>query len=202
MRCSMSLSPILRTGATAGGAAGRRATGRSCSSGFRRADGGALRLLARDLSRLERKRNGAYTYTLGPTKSTSGKKRRRRPDPAGRGAMRGQSPRHGSGRPTCVPDLSSATSIAPARSTDRRLTPESVRNLVVRLAELARLGGSFSAHSLRSGYLSEAFDLNIPLPEAMSLSGHRTVQSAVRYYRPRDKGDSRAAHVFERHRRR
>ena len=202
MRCSMSLSPILRTGATAGGAAGRCATGRSCSSGFRRADGGALRLLARIC-------RGSNASATAPTPTRLGLRSRRA---ARKGAQEDLT------RPVeddAAKALRAWLREADLRSgpifrhinragevTDRRLTPESVRNLVVRLAELAQLGGSFSAHSLRSGYLSEAFDLNIPLPEAMSLSGHRTVQSAVRYYRPRDKGDSRAAHVFERHRRR
>jgi len=83
------------------------------------------------------------------------------------------------------------------RIKDEGLSPESVRNLVVRLADKADLGEGFSAHSLRSGFMTEAFIQNIPMPEAMAFSGHKSVQSAARYYRVQDKRDSPAADLLD-----
>lgn len=40
----------------------------------------------------------------------------------------------------------------------------------------------FSAHGLRSGFMTEAGRRGVPLPEAMRLSQHRSVQQAARYY--------------------
>ena len=41
---------------------------------------------------------------------------------------------------------------------------------------------AFSAHGLRSGFLTEAARRGVPLPEAMRQSQHRSVQQAARYY--------------------
>ena len=41
---------------------------------------------------------------------------------------------------------------------------------------------SFSAHGLRSGYLTEAARQGVPLQEAMAQSRHRSVQQAADYY--------------------
>jgi integrase len=40
----------------------------------------------------------------------------------------------------------------------------------------------FSAHGLRSGFMTEAGRRGVPLPDAMRLSQHRSVQQAARYY--------------------
>lgn len=40
----------------------------------------------------------------------------------------------------------------------------------------------FSAHGLRSGYLTEAANRGIPLPEAMQQSLHKSVTQAASYY--------------------
>lgn len=42
---------------------------------------------------------------------------------------------------------------------------------------MAGLSGDFSAHSLRSGFVTEAVRQDVPLAEAMT--GHRTVQSLM-----------------------
>ena len=48
---------------------------------------------------------------------------------------------------------------------------------------IAGLGPSWtSAHGLRSGYLTEAANRGIPLPEATEQSRHRSVQQASDYY--------------------
>ena len=41
---------------------------------------------------------------------------------------------------------------------------------------------NFSAHGLRSGYMTEAARCGVPLQEAMRQSLHRSVQQAHRYY--------------------
>jgi integrase len=62
------------------------------------------------------------------------------------------------------------------------LEPQAVRTIVKRRAALAGLKGDYSAHSLRSGFMTEAGRQNVPLGEAMALTGHRSVQTAVRYF--------------------
>jgi integrase len=53
--------------------------------------------------------------------------------------------------------------------------------------------GEFSAHGLRSGYLTEAANRGIPLPEAMEQSRHRSVQQASSYYNNATRRSGRAA---------
>jgi integrase len=63
------------------------------------------------------------------------------------------------------------------------LTPQAV-NLIVK-ARCAQAGldpAAFSAHGLRSGFLTEAAQRGVPMPEAMRQSQHRSVQQAARYY--------------------
>ena len=65
----------------------------------------------------------------------------------------------------------------------RALEPSAVNAIVKRRAEMAGLEpADFSAHGLRSGYLTEAANRGIPLPEAMEQSRHRSVQQASTYY--------------------
>lgn len=63
------------------------------------------------------------------------------------------------------------------------LSPTSVRNIVRQRAQLAGLSDDFSAHSLRSGFVTEAANQNIPLPDTMALTGHRSVSSVLGYFR-------------------
>ncbi|MGO8832954.1 MAG: site-specific integrase [Roseiarcus sp.] len=66
---------------------------------------------------------------------------------------------------------------------DQALTPQAV-NLIVktRCAQAGLEPAAFSAHGLRSGFLTEAARRGVPLPEAMRQSQHRSVQQAARYY--------------------
>ena len=59
------------------------------------------------------------------------------------------------------------------------LEPEAVRAIVKRRAALAGLRGEYSAHSSRSGFMTEAGRQNVPLGEAKALTGHRSVQTAL-----------------------
>ena len=46
----------------------------------------------------------------------------------------------------------------------------------------AGLEGRFSAHSLRSGFVTEAGLRDMPIGEAMAMTGHRTVATFQGYY--------------------
>ena len=63
------------------------------------------------------------------------------------------------------------------------LSPAAVRNIVKQRCELAGVEGDFSAHSLRSGFVTEAGRRNIPLPDTMALTGHHSVATVLGYFR-------------------
>ena len=72
-----------------------------------------------------------------------------------------------------------------------------VNAIVKQRAEMAGLEpGEFSAHGLRSGYLTEAANRGIPLPEAMEQSRHRSVQQASSYYNSATRRTGRAARLI------
>lgn len=79
----------------------------------------------------------------------------------------------------------------------RALTPQAV-NLILkrRIAEAGLDPAAFSAHGLRSGYLTETARRGIPLPEAMQQSQHRSVQQASNYYNDAERTLGRAARVL------
>lgn len=65
----------------------------------------------------------------------------------------------------------------------RTLDPKSVNDIVKQRAAQAGLDAAeFSAHGLRSGYLTEAANRGITLPETMEQPRHRSVQQASSYY--------------------
>ncbi|BBD41295.1 integrase (plasmid) [Aminobacter sp. Y103A] len=79
----------------------------------------------------------------------------------------------------------------------RALTPQAV-NLVLkrRVAEAGLDPAAFSAHGLRSGYLTETARRGIPLSEAMQQSQHRSVQQASNYYNDTERTLGRAARII------
>ncbi len=80
----------------------------------------------------------------------------------------------------------------------RALDPQSINAIIKQRAEMAGLdSGEFSAHGLRSGYLTEAANRGIPLPEAMEQSRHKSVQQASRYYDDAQRRSGRAARLLE-----
>nr|WP_200985175.1 tyrosine-type recombinase/integrase [Rhizobium rhizogenes]QCL10083.1 phage integrase family protein [Rhizobium rhizogenes] len=80
---------------------------------------------------------------------------------------------------------------------DRRaLTPQSVNFILKARVKQAGLDPEmFSAHGLRSGYLTEAANRGIPLPEAMQQSLHKSVTQAASYYNNADRKNGRAARL-------
>nr|WP_205931947.1 site-specific integrase [Rhizobium leguminosarum] len=79
----------------------------------------------------------------------------------------------------------------------RQIDPQSVNAIIKQRAEMAGLdSGEFSAHGLRSGFLTEAAIRNIPLLEAMEQSRHRSVQQASNYYNNATRPSGRAARML------
>lgn len=79
----------------------------------------------------------------------------------------------------------------------RALTPQSVNLILKRRAALAGLDPAlFSAHGLRSGYLTETARRGIPLTEAMQQSQHRSVSQAARYYNDAERELGQAARLI------
>lgn len=79
----------------------------------------------------------------------------------------------------------------------RALDPKAVNDIVKHRAGLAGLeAGEFSAHGLRSGYLTEAANRGVPLPEAMEQSRHRSAQQASSYYNNATRRTGKAARLL------
>lgn len=79
----------------------------------------------------------------------------------------------------------------------RALDPQSINAILKQRAQMAGLEpGEFSAHGLRSGYLTEAANRGIPLPEAMEQSRHRSVQQASSYYNNATRRSGRATRLL------
>ncbi|QWW72324.1 site-specific integrase [Rhizobium sp. WYJ-E13] len=79
----------------------------------------------------------------------------------------------------------------------RAIDPQSVNAIIKQRVAMAGLEvGEFSAHGLRSGYLTEAANRGIPLPEAMEQSRHRSVQQASSYYNDATRRSGRAARML------
>ncbi|MBY3108070.1 site-specific integrase [Rhizobium laguerreae] len=79
----------------------------------------------------------------------------------------------------------------------RAIDPQSVNAILKQRAAMAGLEPwEFSAHGIRSGYLTEAANRGIPLPEAMEQSRHRSVQQASSYYNNATRRSGRAARLL------
>ena len=77
------------------------------------------------------------------------------------------------------------------------LSPAAVRNIVKMRCELAGLEGDFSAHSLRSGFVTEAGKRNVPLPDTMALTGHHSVATVLGYFRADSAVRNQAARMMD-----
>jgi integrase len=76
------------------------------------------------------------------------------------------------------------------------LSGQAVGLIAKRRAQLAALVGDFGAHSLRSGFVTEAGRQNVPLGEAMGLTGHRSVQTFLRYFKSGTAQNTQAADLM------
>lgn len=77
------------------------------------------------------------------------------------------------------------------------LTAAGVNKIVQRRCLQAGLEGNFSAHSLRSGFVTEAGRQNTPLPEAMALSGHASTAVFLGYFQAGTLNTSRGARLLD-----
>ena len=78
------------------------------------------------------------------------------------------------------------------------LSPASVRDIVKYRCTLANIEGDFSAHSIRSGFVTEAGRQNMPLAETMAMTGHQSVVTVLGYSRAGASLTSNVAHLFDR----
>ena len=76
------------------------------------------------------------------------------------------------------------------------LSPAAVRDIVKARCVLAGIEGDFSAHSIRSGFVTEAGRQNIPLADTMAMTGHHSVATVLGYFRSESTLDSPAAHLL------
>jgi len=76
------------------------------------------------------------------------------------------------------------------------LAPAAVRDIVKARAALAGLPDTFAAHSLRSGFVTEAARQNVPLAETMALTGHTSAATLIGYFRAAESARSAGARMF------
>jgi integrase len=78
------------------------------------------------------------------------------------------------------------------------LKDAAVREIVRRRARMADEPlGKLSAHSLRSGFVTEAGKQGISLGETMAMTGHRSVQTVMGYYQSGELSTSLAARLMD-----
>lgn len=73
----------------------------------------------------------------------------------------------------------------------------SVATIAKRRAALAGLSGDFGAHSLRSGFVTEAGKQGVPLPAVMAMTEHRSVASVAGYSQTGQAGGNPAARLLK-----
>ncbi|WP_449103039.1 site-specific integrase [Pseudomonas extremaustralis] len=146
-------------------------------------------LQVEDLRRLD---GDTWLYALGATKTDTGGVRREKP-------LRGPA----------AQALNAWLAAVPARSGPlfRRLykggrvgtaglSGDQVARIVKRRAELAGLDGDWAAHSLRSGFVTEAGRQGVPLGEVMAMTEHRSVTTVMGYFQAGALLESRASQLY------
>lgn len=76
------------------------------------------------------------------------------------------------------------------------LSAAAVRDIIKKRCALAGIDTGFSAHSLRSGFVTEAGRQQMSLGETMAMTGHRSTASLVGYFR-QDTSNARAARLMD-----
>ncbi|CRM99023.1 MULTISPECIES: site-specific integrase [Pseudomonas] len=134
-----------------------------------------------------------WLYALGVTKTNTGGVRREKP-------LRGPA----------AEALSAWLLAAPAESGPlfRRmykgdkvgstgLSADQVARIVQRRAKLAGLKGDWAAHSLRSGFVTEAGRQGVPLGDVMAMTEHRSVSTVMGYFQAGALLESRATTLLK-----
>jgi integrase len=78
------------------------------------------------------------------------------------------------------------------------LAAAAVRDIVRERAALAGLSDEFAAHSLRSGFVTEAARQNVSIGDTMALTGHTSPATLAGYFRAAESQRSAAARLFSR----
>lgn len=76
------------------------------------------------------------------------------------------------------------------------LSADQVARIVQRRAALAGLAGDWAAHSLRSGFVTEAGRQGVPLGEVMAMTEHRSVGTVMGYFQAGSLLSSKATQLF------
>jgi integrase len=163
----------------------------TCSDGVRGVRDRALLLLAwsgggrrrseviglqiEDLRRLDA---DTWLYTLGATKTDTGGVRREKPlqGPAAQ-ALSAWLEAAPASRGPLFRRLYRGGRVAP-----HGLSGDQVARIVKRRAAMAGLDGDWAAHSLRSGFVTEAGRQGVPLGEVMAMTEHRSVSTVMGYF--------------------
>ncbi|KPU59410.1 phage integrase family protein [Pseudomonas fluorescens] len=76
------------------------------------------------------------------------------------------------------------------------LSADQVARIVQRRAQLAGLEGDWAAHSLRSGFVTEAGRQGVPLGEVMAMTEHRSISTVMGYFQSGSLLGSRATRLL------
>jgi integrase len=77
------------------------------------------------------------------------------------------------------------------------LDPTAIRKIVKQSCLQAGLVGDFSAHSLRSGFVTEAGLRRMDTADAMAMTGHRNYETFMGYYRAKDPLNREASRMLD-----
>ncbi len=77
------------------------------------------------------------------------------------------------------------------------LCADQVARIVQRRAQMAGLAGDWAAHSLRSGFVTEAGRQGVPLGEVMAMTEHRSVSTVMGYFQAGSLLGSRATQLLD-----
>ncbi len=142
-----------------------------------------------DLRRLDA---NTWLYTLGATKTNTGGVRREKPlqGPAAQ-ALSAWLEAAPASRGPLFRRLYRGGRVAP-----HGLSGDQVARIVKRRAAMAGLDGDWAAHSLRSGFVTEAGRQGVPLGEVMAMTEHRSVSTVMGYFQAGTLLDSQASKLL------
>ena len=76
------------------------------------------------------------------------------------------------------------------------LSAAAVRDIVQARCVLAGIEGAFSAHSLRSGFVTEAATQKVSITDTMAMTGHQSVAVVIGYHRRGETSRSAASNLL------
>lgn len=148
-----------------------------------------------DLAQLQRLGPGEYVYNLAHSKTNqAGQERPENHKPVvGRAAQALEAWLQASG----IMAGSIFRRIRKGGHLGEALSPAAVRDIVRKRCALAGIEGEFSAHSLRSGFVTESGRQNVSLGETMALTGHHSVAMVMGYFRAQTSLEYRGGRLLE-----